>query len=136
MKQSEQTLLLAVNGTLMRGLPLENNLLRVGASFMREANTAPCYRLWSVRDEHPAMLRVDPDTDKLAAKIALELWSVPLSGVAEVLLGEPAGLCVGKVVLDNGERVLGVLGEPELIRDMQEITRYGGWRAYLAAQGK
>ena len=38
---------LAVNGTLMRGLPLEKNLLDAGAFFLREAATAPCYRLWS-----------------------------------------------------------------------------------------
>ena len=39
---------LAVNGTLMRGLPLEKNLLDAGAVFLREAATAPCYRLWSI----------------------------------------------------------------------------------------
>lgn len=33
---------LAVNGTLMRGLPLEGNLLEAGAVFLREAATAPC----------------------------------------------------------------------------------------------
>ena len=51
---------LAVNGTLMRGLPLEKNLLDAGATFLREAATAPCYRLWSINDNNPAMLRVDP----------------------------------------------------------------------------
>ena len=49
--------LLAVNGTLMRGLDLNGNLLAVGASFVREARTAPHYRLWSIGDRHPAMLR-------------------------------------------------------------------------------
>lgn len=48
---------LAVNGTLMRGLPLEKNLLDAGAFFLREAATAPCYRLWSINDNNPAMLR-------------------------------------------------------------------------------
>ena len=58
---------LAVNGTLMRGLPLEKNLLDAGAAFLREAATAPCYRLWSIHDNNPAMLRVDPADDFGAA---------------------------------------------------------------------
>ena len=49
--------LLAVNGTLMRGLELNPNLVKAGATFAREAQTAPCYRLWSIGDRHPAMIR-------------------------------------------------------------------------------
>jgi len=48
---------LAVNGTLMRGLELNANLTAAGAHFVREAATAPEYRLWSIGDRHPAMLR-------------------------------------------------------------------------------
>lgn len=43
------SVLLAVNGTLMRGLELEKNLLDVGAVFRYEAKTRRCYRLWSIR---------------------------------------------------------------------------------------
>lgn len=42
--------LLAVNGTLMRGLELSQNLLNVGAKFVEEASTAPLYRLYSIND--------------------------------------------------------------------------------------
>ena len=58
---------LAVNGTLMRGLPLEKNLLDAGATFLREAATAPCYRLWSINDNNPAMLRSAPRTPQPSA---------------------------------------------------------------------
>ena len=37
---------LAVNGTLMRGLALNGNLLSAGATFVRETTTGPSYRLW------------------------------------------------------------------------------------------
>lgn len=130
--EAEERFLLAVNGTLMRGLALESNLLRVQAAFCEEARTDACYRLWSVRDEYPAMLRVDP-ADSLAAGIAVEVWSVPASGIAKVLRGEPAGLSIGKVRLDDGRMVLGVLAEPETVKGMREITAYGGWRAYIAS---
>jgi gamma-glutamylcyclotransferase (GGCT)/AIG2-like uncharacterized protein YtfP len=120
--------LLAVNGTLMRGLELNGNLLEAGATFVREARTAPFYRLWSIDDRHPAMIRVDAG----GAAIALEVWSVPAEGLATILLKEPAGLCVGKVRLEDGSETLGVLGEPSLCEGRREITGYGGWHAYLA----
>ena len=123
--------LLAVNGTLMRGLALNRNLVDAGATFVREARTAPVYRLWSIGDRHPAMMRFEAG----GAAIALEVWSVPAAGLAGILLGEPAGLSIGKVRLEDGTETLGVLGEPALCEGMPEITAHGGWRAYIAARG-
>jgi len=124
-------LLLAVNGTLMRGLELNGNLLAAGARFVREARTVPAYRLWSIGDRHPAMQRFAAG----GAAIAVEVWDVPPAGLADILLKEPPGLCIGKVTLDDGTETLGVLGEPALCEGQREITRYGGWRAYIAARG-
>jgi hypothetical protein len=121
---------LAVNGTLMRGLELNRNLLDAGATFVRETTTAPTYRLWSIDDRHPAMLRVASG----GAAVAVEVWAVPPGGLATVLLQEPPGLCIGKVRLADGQEVLGVLGEPILCEGQREITSHGGWRAYLASQ--
>ena len=59
----------AVNGTLMRGLELNGNLLKVGAAFVREDLTAPIYRLWSIADRHPAMLRVSQDGQAIALEV-------------------------------------------------------------------
>lgn len=118
---------LAVNGTLMRGLELNPNLLNVGAMFVKEAHTEPVYRLWSINDVHPAMVRVAEG----GVSVALEVWSVPAAGLAAILLQEPPGLCIGKVKLADGEEVLGVLGEPILCDGQREITAFGSWRAYL-----
>ena len=122
--------LLAVNGTLMRGLELNPNLLAVGATFVREDQTDACYRMWSIGDRHPAMLR----TPGAGACVALELWSVPVAGLAKILQSEPPGLAIGKVVLRDGSIVLGVLGEPFLCEGQREITAFGGWHAYIAAR--
>lgn len=131
--ESRETVLLAVNGTLMRGLELEQNLLGVGARFLREARTRPCYRLWSIRDVHPAMIRVRPGTEPSTA-VEVEVWEVPAAGLASVLLQEPEGLTIGKVELEDGQTVLGVVGEPALVEGMREITAWGGWRAYLKSK--
>jgi hypothetical protein len=122
--------LLAVNGTLMRGLELNPNLLAVGATFVREDRTAACYRIWSIGDRHPAMLRTPGE----GAAVALELWDVPLAGLAAILHNEPPGLAIGKVVLHDGSIVLGVLGEPFVCAGQREITDCGGWRSYIALQ--
>lgn len=124
------SILLAVNGTLMRGLELNPNLLTAGATFMRETKTEPAYRLWSIGDRHPAMVRVKEG----GVAVVVEVWSVPGAGVAKILLQEPPGLSIGKVKLDDGTVVLGVLGEPILCEDQKEITPHGGWRAYTAAR--
>jgi len=125
-----ERILLAVNGTLMRGLELNPNMLAAGATFVREDKTAACYRIFSIGDRHPAMLRTTGD----GARVALEIWEVPADGIAQILLNEPAGLSVGKVQLDDGSIVLGVLGEPFLCEGQREITALGGWRAYIATR--
>jgi hypothetical protein len=130
MNQPAEKVLLAVNGTLMRDLELNPNLLAVGATFIRETRTAPAYRLWSINDRHPAMVRVRDG----GASVAVEVWAVPPEGLASILLKEPPGLAIGKVTLADGAEVLGVLGEPVLCDGQKEITSSGGWRAYVAGQ--
>jgi gamma-glutamylcyclotransferase (GGCT)/AIG2-like uncharacterized protein YtfP len=121
---------LAVNGTLMRGLELNPNMLAVGAEFVREDQTVPNYRIYSIGDRHPGMVRVAEG----GVAVAVEVWAVPPAGLASILLKEPAGLSIGKVRLANGDEVLGVLAEPILCVGQREISEHGGWRAYCASR--
>ena len=127
---STEPVLLAVNGTLMRGLELNPNLLAVGASFVAEAWTSADYRLWSIEDRYPAMLR----SPRGGAAIACELWAVPPAGLAQLLRREPPGLVIGKVRLSDGHEVLGILAEPFLCDHRLEITAFGGWREFMASK--
>ncbi|VDZ71112.1 glutamyl-tRNA(Gln) amidotransferase subunit A [Atlantibacter hermannii] len=66
-------------------------------------------------------------------KAHVSRWSCgrfPPAGLGKILQNEPAGLCIGKVELDDGREVLGVLAEPWLVEGQKEITQLGGWRAY------
>jgi hypothetical protein len=119
---------LAVNGSLMRDLPLNQNLLDARAVFLREEKTSPKYRLWSIGDSYPAMVR----SDREGAKIDLEIWEIPLIGLLNVLNNEPPGLCMGKIELGDGEWVFGILGEPWICQGSEEITSSGGWKKYLS----
>jgi len=122
-----ETLRLAVNGTLMRGLELNKNMQAAHAQFVCETQTEPAYRLWSVDDCYPAMQRVASG----GVAVAVEVWELPLQGLGTILMNEPPGLSIGKVRLKDGEIVLGVLGEAIACESGKEITRHGGWRAYM-----
>jgi hypothetical protein len=66
------------------------------------------------------------------AAVAVELWSVPTEAVAFILLNEPDGLTIGRAKLADGSVVLAVIGEWAACEHQQEITTFGGWRAYMA----
>ena len=129
---SDGSVLLAVNGTLMRGLKLNQHMVAANATFVRDAATEPAYRLWSIDDDHPAMVHV---TDDSGAAVQVEVWAVPRQRLAGLLESEPSGLAIGKVRLDDSSTVLCVVGESAVVEGQREITEYGGWRAYVEAEG-
>lgn len=122
----ENNLLLAVNGTLMRGLELENNLKEAGATFIKESQTAKAYRLFSINDRYPAMIK-----DENGNNIAVEIYQISKEGLESVVSKEPPGLEVKEIILIDGEVVLGVMGKEDIIKGQKEITTFGGWRNYL-----
>jgi hypothetical protein len=128
----EEHVLLAVNGGLMRGLYANDRMRSAGGRFVREARTSPKYRLWSVDDRFPAMLRAN---DGVGAEIAVEIWEITPGALLRLYMGEPTELTLGKVVLEDGTHVIGVLGESAIVAGQREITAFGGWRAYIRAEG-
>ena len=124
-----QPVSLFVNGTLMRGLQLHRNL--TGAVFIGVARTAPRYRLFLVRDIHPAMI---PAQEGDGAAVKGEIYDVFLDHLQRVLENEPAGLGLGVVDLEDGAQCLGILwtlSRPP-VRAV-DITAFGGWREYQAS---
>lgn len=124
-------LILAVNGTLMRGLELENNLKAVNAVFIKESRTEKAYRLFTIEDKYPAMVK-----DEEGAAIDVELYEISEEGMQEVLSKEPEGLTIKEITLIDGSKVQGVVGLPFIVEGRKEITKYGGWRNYLANKEK
>ncbi len=124
-----ERILLAVNGTLMRGFPLNNNLLAVNAEFTLETKTSAKYRLWSIHNQYPAMIR----DAQFGQKIEVEIWNLSPEALISILQKEPPGLCIGQVELENKEMVFGILGEPFITQNQQEITEWGGWRTFISS---
>lgn len=125
MAHREDAVPLFVNGTLMSGEELHPNL--DGARFRGEGRTAPCYRLFSVADRHPAMIRVNTG----GVAVAGEVYEVPLDVLEGVLANEPEGLGIGVVELIEGRRSLGIVWLPrEVPSTAQDISEFGDWRSY------
>jgi gamma-glutamylcyclotransferase (GGCT)/AIG2-like uncharacterized protein YtfP len=121
---------LFVNGTLMSGLPLHPNL--DGAEFLEAVRTAPSYRLYAIADDlHPGMYEVGNG----GVSVAGELYRVPADVLERVEAGEPPNLYRGRVRLEDGREVWGILYPEELAeRNGRDISRYADWRAYMDAR--
>jgi len=115
----------------MRGFSLNKNLVSAGAEFLYETKTTDEYRLWSIHDRYPGMLKTTPPVK--GKPITVEVWELDANGMLSVLEGEPPGLTIGRVMLHNDMSVFGVLAEPWIVEGQREITEYGGWREYTAA---
>lgn len=122
--------LLAVCGAHMRGLPLNPQLLTLGASFVSDASTAPAYRMFAIDEKRPGLVRALSDGKSLP----LEIWQIPSEKVGSFLAAIPAPLGLGKISLSDDSEVCGFLCEASATTDKTDITDFGGWRAWLKKQ--
>jgi allophanate hydrolase len=76
------------------------------------------------------LLRIAAGT---GAAIATEVWALPDDGFGRFVSRIPAPLGIGTLLLADGSRPKGFLVEPEGLQGAEDITRFGGWRAFLAS---
>lgn len=123
---------LAVVGAHLSGLPLNGQLLALGARLERAIHSAAAYRLYALPGgppRRPGLLRVAQG----GVSVALEVWTMPQAHVGAFLAQIPAPLGLGQVELEDGTWVQGFLCEAHAVADAQDISALGGWRAYLAS---
>ena len=105
------------------------------STFIREDRTMPEYRLYSINDSDPALVRV-PANATNGVSVVVDIWCVPADRFATLLEHEPPGLSIGKVRLIHNSTVLGVIAEPALLVGMKDISNFdGNWREYIAKTG-
>ncbi|TAK68713.1 MAG: allophanate hydrolase [Actinomycetota bacterium] len=123
---------LAVVGAHLAGLPLHYQLTDRGAVLVGPNATAPDYRLYALPGDsvrRPGLVR-DPGR---GASIEVEIYRLSTEALGSLLTEIPAPLGLGRIELGDGREVLGFRCETHVIGDAQDITRFGGWRAYLAS---
>ncbi|HSY15107.1 MAG TPA: allophanate hydrolase [Jatrophihabitantaceae bacterium] len=134
--------LLAVAGAHLTGQPLNGQLVELGGRLHSRARTASGYRMYRVPGPLPRPGLVNSG-DGPAGGIELELWDVPHQGLGLLLPSIAAPLGLGPVTLDDGRSVTGFVaiadhsdrsGAASADRHgSEDISRFGGWRAYLHA---
>ncbi len=123
---------LAVCGAHMEGLPLNRQLVERGAYFLRAARTATRYRLLALAGgppQRPGLIR----ESGAGASIALEIWAIPQEQLGTFIAGIAAPLGLGTLELDDGTTCIGFICEGYASTTATDISRFGGWRTYLAA---
>ena len=65
------------------------------------------------------------------ASITGEVWRLPAVGFARFMSGLAVPMAIGRICLDDGRDVLGFLCEPAAVPGAADITRFGGWRAWI-----
>ncbi|MDR3533920.1 MAG: allophanate hydrolase [Rhodopila sp.] len=123
---SDETALFCI-GAHMSGLPLNPQITSLGGRFLREASTSSEYRLFDLGNR-PGMAR-SPG----GAAIVGEIWALPTTAIGALLAQVPPPLGFGTVALDDGP-CLGFLAEEAGLGDAPDITRFGGWRAWLRSK--
>ena len=124
---------IALVGAHMTGLPLNHEIAALEGRFDRAAETEPCYRLYALPGgppHRPGLLRVAPGAGHA---IALEVWQIPSVQIGALLASIPSPLGLGTIRLADGTTPKGFLVEAEGVTGAEDISQYGGWRAYLAA---
>ncbi|MGG5887428.1 allophanate hydrolase-related protein [Falsiroseomonas sp. HC035] len=122
---------ICVVGAHLSGMVLNPELLREGAEFRRAVQTAPLYRLFALAGgppRRPGLLRVPA-----GQAIATEVWAMPVDGFGRFVAGIPAPLCIGTLRLADGTMPKGFLVEPEGLHGAEDISAFGGWRAFIAS---
>jgi allophanate hydrolase len=100
--------------------------------FLRAVSTTPDYRFFALPNTSPpkpGLLRVATGQ---GTPVATEVWSLDPAAFGAFVARIPAPLGIGTLQLADGTSPKGFLVESEAVRDAEDISSYGGWRAYLA----
>lgn len=126
------TVQVAVVGAHLSGMPLNWQLTERQAWLVKATRTAPDYRLYALPDgdpPKPGLVRVPSH----GSTVELEVWEMPLEYYGSFVASIPAPLGIGMLTLQDGSQVQGFLCESAAVDEAQDITKYGGWRAYRCA---
>jgi allophanate hydrolase len=125
-----ETIVLAVCGAHMSGLPLNHELTSRGAKLMEKTSTASVYRFFALESfmpPRPGLVHVRES----GGSIDVEVWEIPSEQFGAFFNGIPSPLALGSLMLADGKMVKGFLCESYAIEVAKELTHLGGWRNYV-----
>jgi allophanate hydrolase len=122
---------IAVVGAHLSGMVLNGELKALRGRLLEATSTAPDYKLYALptTPPKPGMLRVAAGS---GSSIELEIWALPAAAFGEFVAAIPPPLSIGTIRLADGRGVKGFIVEPTAIDGAQDISAFGGWRAFMA----
>jgi allophanate hydrolase len=123
----------AVVGAHLSGEPLNWQLTERGARLLKTTRTLPEYRLYALEGSPPPKPGLVREQGFEGPGIEVEIWAVPQDQFGGFVAAVVPPLAIGSAILASGETVKCFLCEPYAIAGALEITRFGGWRPYLAS---
>jgi allophanate hydrolase len=124
----------AVCGAHLAGLPLNHQLTSRGAHLVARTHSSPDYKLYALPGGppyRPGMVRVPQG----GSAIEVEVWEMADREFGSFVTGIPAPLGIGTLTLADGSSVTGFICEQYGVQGAEDISHFGGWRAYLAQRG-
>ncbi|MBA1140658.1 allophanate hydrolase [Mesorhizobium neociceri] len=121
---------LVVVGAHLSGMPLNGQLLELGARFSRSAKTTPSYRLYALAGQSvpkPGLVRVAGD----GMQIDVEVWRLDPDAFGRFVAAVPAPLGIGTIELDDRTSAKGFLVETAGLAGASDISAHGGWRSFI-----
>ncbi|MCX7285095.1 MAG: allophanate hydrolase [Novosphingobium sp.] len=127
-----QTVKIAVVGAHLEGMPLHWQLTSRNATFVGAFETAPSYRLYAIADSVPPKPALVFSEE--GAAIKLEVYELGVAEFGSFVVDVPPPLAIGTVTLADGSSVKGFVSEPRALNGAEDITHFGGWRAFIASK--
>ncbi|MCE1270467.1 MAG: allophanate hydrolase [Acinetobacter sp.] len=126
---SQHHIRVAVVGAHLTGMPLNFQLTTRDAVHIETTTTSQNYALYALNGTVPPKPGLARQQDGQC--IIVELWDVPTARFGEFVTEIPTPLGMGNVELEDGRWVKGFICEPYGIDDAENISHFGGWRAYI-----
>lgn len=131
---STPTIKVAVVGAHLSGMPLNTQLSERCAVLLEQTTTSANYRLFALPNTtppKPGLKRAAPGEGR---EIIVEVWEMPASAFGSFVDLIPAPLGIGNVELADGRWVNGFVCEGYGFEGAEDVTEFGGWRAYIASR--
>ncbi|MDQ8953920.1 allophanate hydrolase [Acinetobacter rudis] len=127
---SKHHIRVAVVGAHLTGMPLNFQLCTRQAVLIETTKTAAKYSLYALNGTQPAKPGLARDEIHGQA-IIVELWDIPTARFGEFVAEIPPPLGMGNIELQDGRWVKGFICEPYGLENAENISQFGGWRAYI-----
>jgi allophanate hydrolase len=115
-------------------MPLNHQLTSRGAYLRETTRTSPEYRFYALANSTPPKPGLEFSPGMNGPGIEVEIWAIPQSEFGSFVAAIPAPLGIGTAKLASGREVKCFIAEPYALATATDITRFGGWRAYMASR--